>query len=429
MIQETKSYLKNSKRELATDAFALASAMVVFALPFSIKLTTQAIIVLTVAWIFQQPFRRLGHMLKTNLYFWLISGLYILTVISLLYTEDLKGGFWELEKGVALLLFPLLMATANPMRQSRVDFILKSFLASNLIFGIISVLYATYKYVVDGENIFFYHHLVSPLFNSHATYYSMYLIFSLFILYYLYFKYAKPSLTFTLFTAVVTVFFSVLIYLLAIRSVIFFFTCAVLAAIIYYVYRTRNIKFGIGMLVAFFLLVFFAFRENEVLKEKFFQILENYQYELSKDHIEGYNGLTTRLAQWESSLSIVRKHPVFGVGPADVQAHLQKIYLENYLLYSYRNQFNAHSQYVQTCLGLGFIGLAVFVASLLVAGVRAMLEKNLLYLGFVVLFSFCCITESMLYVQKGLVFYSFFTSLFLFQMMGKGVTGNNVANT
>ena len=171
------------------------------------------------------------------------------------------------------------------------------------------------------------------------------------------------------------------------------------------------------MLAAFILLIFLALKNNDVLKEKVFQIFENYEYELSKDHIEGYNGLTTRLAQWESSLSIIGDHPLFGVAPADVQEKLQEVYLKNYLLYSFRNRFNAHSQYFQTTLGLGLIGLAVFFASLIIPAWIALRSKNLLYLGFLILFSFCCITESMLYVQKGIVFYSFFTSLFLLQMM------------
>lgn len=413
MIERIKLYTENHKADLKTDAFAFGAALVVFALPFSIKLTTQAIVILTLIWLWQRPLKRLRLAAKKP-FIWLISGPYLLTIVSLLYTQDLKAGIWELEKGLALLLFPILMATANPLPQSRVDFILKSFLSANLLFGIISVGYAVFKYVRDGVNFFFYHDLVSPLFNSHATYYSMYLIFSLFILYYFYFRTAHRSWRFSLLTAGVTIFFSVLIYLLAIRSVIFFFTCGTLAAISFYVYKTRNIIMGAGMLLGFVFLILFAFRKNDVLKEKFFQILENYEYEMSEDNIEGYNGLTTRLAQWESSLSIIREHPVLGVGPADVQAHLQQVYLENYLLYSYKSRFNAHSQYVQTTLGLGVTGLIVLLASFLIPGVLAIRQRNMLYLGFLILFSFCCITESMLYVQKGLVFYSVFTSLFLF---------------
>ena len=400
-----------------TDAFGWASALVVFVLPFSIKLTTYAIILLVVIWLLQKPLKEVSNTVETKRHFWLISGLYFLTIVSLIYTEDFKAGLWELEKGVALVLFPLLMASARQLSKKTIEIILKTFLLSNLLFGVISVLYASFKYVAEGINIFFYHDLVSPLFNSHATYYSMYLIFSLFILYYFYFQRDKPSVSMKLFTGAVTIFFSVIIYLLAIRSITFFFTGAALIAIAVYIYKTRHIIFGVGMLAAFILLIFLALKNNDVLKEKVFQIFENYEYELSKDHIEGYNGLTTRLAQWESSLSIIGDHPLFGVAPADVQEKLQEVYLKNYLLYSFRNRFNAHSQYFQTTLGLGLIGLAVFFASLIIPAWIALRSKNLLYLGFLILFSFCCITESMLYVQKGIVFYSFFTSLFLLQMM------------
>lgn len=419
MIQSIKTQLREKKDQLTTDAFALAAALVVVALPFSIKLTTQAIILFAAAWLFQNNFSRLGRVLKKSATFWLLTSLYLLTVLSLFYTQNLAAGLWELEKGATLLLFPLMMASAKKLAKSRIDFILKAFVLANLTFGIISVAYATYKYFAENINIFFYHDLVSPLFNSHATYYSMYLIFSLFILFYFYGQKEKPSWQLKVLTGGITVFFTLLIYLLAIRSIIIFFTFTALMAIVFYIFKTRNIILGIAMLGGFLMLMFFAVKENEVLKEKVFQIFENYEYELSKDHIEGYNGLTTRLAQWESSLPIIKKNPVLGVGPGDVQDELQIVYKENYLVYSFRSRFNAHSQYFQTCLGLGILGLTLLLASLVIPSLLAYRRKNMLYLCFLVLFGFCCITESMLYVQKGIVFYSFFSSLFVFQMLNQ----------
>jgi O-antigen ligase len=109
---------------------------------------------------------------------------------------------------------------------------------------------------------------------------------------------------------------------------------------------------------------------------------------------------------------------LIGVGPGDTQDELQKCYQldedKNWaLLYRPDFQYNAHSQYLQTFIDLGIVGLLLFLATLVVAAFIAIKHYDYLFLSFVVLFSFACLTESMLELNKGIVFFSFFISLFL----------------
>lgn len=389
--------------------------MVVFALPYSIMLTSIAIIVMVVAWLMQPNLKHSLSKLKSSR--WVITGtvlIYIMTALSLIYTKDKSVGLFELEKGIALLLFPILFTASDRLSNEAIYKILWAFIIANLSLGLISIAHASYCFFYKNVNIFFYHDLVE-IFDSHATYYSLYLIFSLVALFYLYSKKQVPWSP-RLLVGGITFFFTIVICLLGARSTVFIFLLASLISIVIYAIKSRSIVLGIGLTTGFFLVVFFVINNNSNLKQRLIQ-LKDYKYELSQNHIEGYNGLTTRLAQWEASMSIVAEAPIFGVGVGDVQDNLQEVYKKNFLKYSYMEKFNAHNEYVQTLLGLGFVGLIIFLFALAFPFYQAYKKKAIVYLCFIALFAYCCITESTLHVQKGIVFYSFFNSLFLSQMM------------
>lgn len=398
-------------------AFKMSCALVVAALPFGIKFTSYAIAIMVISWIIQGSYRNILGVIKTNRFFWLFSGLYLLMAVSIIYTQDIKSALWEMEKGAALLIFPLLLASSPKLPLQAIRFILRTFILSNLLFGVICLGYAAYKYLREEVNLFFNFDLVN-LFNGHPTYYSMFILFSLAALFYLNSNRDKrdswenkPSII-----VLIALFFTVIIFLLSVRFIFLLFILIGLIAIVFYVRKTGHVKLGLLGLFIFIFIIFIAVNKNEFLKERLLQ-LKNYRYELSEETMEGYNGLTTRLAQWESSIPIIKGSPFFGVGPGDVQAHLQMAYKKNFLKYSYRDRLNAHNQYVQTLLGLGVVGLIVFLANLVVPGILAFKQQNFIYVFFILLFALCCITESMLYVQKGIVFFSFFNSLFGFHIL------------
>jgi O-antigen ligase len=406
-------------KDVKNNAFVFSSVFVAVALPFSVQLTTKAILLMVVAWILQNNFKKLLAVLKTDKRVWVFGGLYLLMAVSMIYTANFRSGMWELEKTAGLLVFPVMLASAKPFDKQQVYFIVKSFVFSNICFGIICLVYAAYVYRDSGTNIFFHHELVKPLFNSHATYYSLYVLFSLVAVLFFYNEQSNPTVTIKIATAAIVFFFSVLIYLLSVRSMILLYSVAVVITIGYYIIKTKNLKVGTALLVAFGIFVWLIVKNNPVLVSRLLEIAQNHEYEMSENTMEGYNGFTTRLAQWESSLAIIKRHPVIGVAPGDVQDELQVMYKQNYLKYCYENKWNAHNEYIQMTLGLGVIGLFIFVNALFITGRLAYQQRDVLSLAFIVVFVYCSITESTLCVQKGVIFYSFFQSLFVFHLMRK----------
>jgi O-antigen ligase len=70
---------------------------------------------------------------------------------------------------------------------------------------------------------------------------------------------------------------------------------------------------------------------------------------------------------------------------------------------------------LQETLAYGIIGLLAFIACLLVPLLLYYGDANKqLYVLFLLSFFIICLTESILEISKGIVFYSFFNSIFAF---------------
>jgi O-antigen ligase len=119
-----------------------------------------------------------------------------------------------------------------------------------------------------------------------------------------------------------------------------------------------------------------------------------------------------RLVKWQSALDVIRDNWLFGVGSGDVQDELNKQYEAHDFQAGITEQFNTHNQFLQTWVGTGLMGLAVFIATLIVSVAKAIRLKNHFFLLFMALFVICCLTESMLERQFGILFYVIFSSLF-----------------
>ena len=121
-----------------------------------------------------------------------------------------------------------------------------------------------------------------------------------------------------------------------------------------------------------------------------------------------------KLAQWYFTLETGKDTWIFGKGTGDDEDALLGTYRKNNFLEGLYPKFNSHNQYLQTWLGLGLVGLLIFLLNLFAPLYLAFREKNLLYIIFLILIISFFFTESVLCRQHGVVFYAFFNSLFAF---------------
>lgn len=111
---------------------------------------------------------------------------------------------------------------------------------------------------------------------------------------------------------------------------------------------------------------------------------------------------------WQAAATLVAEHPALGAGTGDVKDELLQRYLELGFMEPYQKRLNAHSQFMNTAVALGLVGVALLVLMLVVPLVAAWRRGNLPMLYFLLLNLLNWAVESMLEVQAGVLFFAFF---------------------
>lgn len=382
---------------------------IAISLPFSMKVNSACIILLLINWF---SHRKLSY---RTISFQVLLPLFFVHIVGVFYSANQSQAFFELEKKISFLIFPLVLSGSPVLRPDQIKRILLAFVAACALAAVISLSNATYLFLTSGHIEQFFYHPLTKIIDMHAIYMAMYSCFSIFILlrYYGHHLYSKRIAPLVLLAAILG-FLMCFTLLLSARTVIVGFLLILLVGtVIYGVHQRQMVRsFLLSLLTVFIFLALILLLPNNL--ERFKEAI-NYgnQYSIEKQ----YGGRSTRELIWSSSFALIKENPLVGVGTGDAQDELQRFYWKDNdknspLLYRPEITYNAHSQYLQTLIELGIPGIGCLLLCLLLPSYKAFQQKNFLLLAFVSLFAFSCLTESMLSLNKGIVFFSFFLSLF-----------------
>ncbi|MGB3946514.1 MAG: O-antigen ligase family protein [Bacteroidia bacterium] len=406
----------------------------IITLPFSIKINTVCIILLVVAWLFKNSLHEKIKLLN-NPTFFLFSALYFLYVLGMFWTNNIQHGFFELEKKFALFLFPLIFFSIPPLKDSERNKIFFFFVLSCALLAIVCLFYASYRtysansfFEINAESgyvthYFFYFGLSEAF--IHPVYFSAYIVFSLVIL----FNYYSSSKELLVTKKRVLIVFLILFFigflcLLSSRIMIVYLSICSVCYFLYLLIKRKSSKgrviLGFFVLVSMLLAVIYV----PAIRSRFSEIVSSsYRFENNPENNKNLSGkldgVEMKLAQWYFTVQAGKNNKLIGVGTGDDEDELQKKYFENNFMEGYVPRYNSHNQWFQTWLALGFLGLSVLVATFLFPLFNTIKQKQFLYLFFLALIMFFFLTESVLCRQHGVVFYSFFNSLFATSFLRK----------
>lgn len=428
-----------SKREIVHEKLRLL-ALVVFALslPFSMLINNLAIMLLIVNWFFESTLNEKWNRIKQNRLVVFFLLFYLLHVFWLICAENMKEGLFELEKKLTLFLAPLILATSNTIFKKDFRTIFKAFVLSCTIASLICFCYAGYRNYEEGHTLsyifnavffdihlpgryyyfnywYFTYKIFASAINIHPVYFSMYIVFSSCLAIWLWWDKSGSKKNINNWVILFLVYNFIVVILLSSRTQLLSMLLLGTGFIIYYSYfRKKLIK---GLLFVFFIygFGFMLIYLNPVSRERFIE--SNLPGRNYSDNKYGEGGFSLRKYKWKYTLETIMQSPVLGTGTGDSQDELQLTYKKNNFEIGYINNFNSHNQFLQSALELGLLGLCSFLLCLFLPAYYALKKHAWLYLVFIALFSLSCITESMLEVNKGIVFYSVFNSLFAFHFL------------
>jgi len=133
-----------------------------------------------------------------------------------------------------------------------------------------------------------------------------------------------------------------------------------------------------------------------------------------------HSSSTIRLELWKGALLLATEKPLFGYGIGSVQDNLNQCYKtqlrtnkDQRFFYPLKESHNSHNQYINMYLSGGIIALLLFLLMLYYNFRQAYINKDDLYLIFILLIGFTLIFENFFSRINGVLFFSLLNSLFL----------------
>lgn len=386
--------------------------LVILTLPFPMLVNNLAILL----FVFVSLFKLKEVRLVKPFQFLFFPLIFLLSALSLIYSCDFTAGFKSLEKIVVFAAFFLFVPTIS-LKTTTVKKLLLAF--ANLQVVLLLYLLITASYLVlkhdsffifnpvnlVNENFFFYHRFAMPL-EFHAVYLAVYFTFAAFI--FLHNLQEQLSLKKKIFTWIKILF--LLLGVLLLQSF------AVLAAgFVILIYAVWNSKVKINFLQKSLVLVLLLALPITVFIKKAKQMSTDvFSYQLEDDiHNKNWNSLNIRLAKWECAWAVIQQQPVLGTSTGCGRKHLDEMYRSKNFQIGYEKSFSTHNQYLHYWVELGIFSFLLFVAFLISGLYYSAKKNNFLLFVLLMLIAICSLTENILTLNKGIVFFAAFYYLIL----------------
>jgi len=400
---------------------------------------------------------------KTNLIVIGLPILFLLSVLSLLYTTNSEKGMLLVFRYLPLLLFPFILFKVAYFSDKHINYVLKFFIYGCLLSVCYSYLYVlyeafegSYKLVHKPEDYlrFFlnrltYHDLVSKIMVNHSIYFSAYILLAITVLRSKSDLFSKriSNLVTTLFFITLTLLTPVIIALagfiiftlifvlqnnqnktLANRYHLFkiniFWSFLLFYLFIWkiqphkeFIYIFNNLLYNLIILGGALGTVLFGQIAYSLLNYKrikwviismfillgiFIVLLSVLPISLDVSKVSNY---TARLVNNYASITVIKNNFFFGVGIGDIQESLIEIYRN---IRFRKLQYNEHNQYLRFWLGSGFLSALIFIIWILKIFLKSLITKNAIAISISFTLLIFCFTESVLARQIGLSFFMFF---------------------
>jgi O-antigen ligase len=171
----------------------------------------------------------------------------------------------------------------------------------------------------------------------------------------------------------------------------------------------QNPVWGLGLLLLLMLGPWLAYTQLESVRERVHTSRHDVQQfeELKEGRDLNNFSLARRLTAAETALVVIRAHWLLGVGPADTHAAMRDQYGWHDYGLKRANQADVHSQYLETLLGGGVVGLALWLAIVFWPLTKVWARRDAYLCLFILLQALTMLVTDVLSLQIGLNLFVF----------------------
>lgn len=334
----------------------------------------------------------------------LLLAFFLCALLSLVETQK----FNAIQSFLPFLILPFCFLVSSIKESVKKEVVLRVFANIMVIYAVITLILAAFKYVKLGTfDAFYYHELSGNLNNMSAIYLSMLTSFSILIIV------SKKSKNIKELSKLVVL--ALFLVLLSSKTIIGItaLVLIVLGLQQLFIKKTFKKKYVLYLLIVLSLsLASKSIRDRvkfEFQKTKIEEVLLKKEF----GHVYLWTGVGLRTFQIRAFYEIFKEGKVgmLGLGYKNSQKTLDDKY-KQYNFYHGFYGYNFHNQYVQTFAELGVLGFLVMLLLFVSLLYKAVKSKDFLFISFVVLVFSICFTESLFWRQRGMVFFIALSLLF-----------------
>lgn len=348
------------------DIFYLLLAFGILTIPFSIFFQLPVVLLLLVNFLIEWNLKGKYQNLRNNSLitpFILITGFYLLYVIGVTYSSNLRYAFSDLECKLFFFLMPFFIFTQNRkyFTRKKIENLFLLFVVAVIFMIIANIAISTYLFMGDRDANHFFYSQVSHF--SHPSYSALYANTAfLLILYFLFINPIWGKMFRYLFFAALPVIAAYIFLLQSKAGVIVFLVCA-LVETLYIINRKKRRIMATSCFVLAGALTLVLISKYTPLMTRMQQAAKAIQTNVPNDNPQ--EGTIARIVMWKTAWQAGCENPILGVGTGDVKETLLEDYREQGFVFIANKQYNAHNQYLQTFVALGFIGLLFLAVALI----------------------------------------------------------------
>jgi O-antigen ligase len=258
--------------------------------------------------------------------------------------------------------------------------------------AIVTIRYYKLPFKTLFSGAFTNHNFSEPI-DMHATFFSMQVMLSLVYLLSVLIK--ERSFYTKLFYLACSIILTAGLIQLSSKSIFVVLLIVINIALPWFLLKgAARLKFMVAA-ASFSVLLVIGILNSSTLRERFVTELRQDMSKQSVGEIED-----GRLARWNAAVGLIAKAPVIGYGAGSEIGLLQESF------------FN--KKYLSFLLKSGIIGLAIYLATLVFGFNISLKKKDLLFFTFMLLIAVVSLSENLLDVDKGIIFYAFFFTFFIF---------------
>lgn len=353
-----------------------------------------------------EPFRRVN----AGLFLILFAGL----LIGIVYSMNKPDAWFDLQVKLPLIICPVVLASSAVITgRNEIIKLMKIFLAGTFVSSVICFANAFNNYWTTLSTDVFYYKSLS--FYHHPSYLALYLCFAIGVILYMLLEKTVSKTSGKILFHSLAAYFSVMIVLLSSKAgVLGLFVVYCIYGLMYVILKKFSRHNIIALLPAVLitlisLLVFPVFTQR-------FEVARVYIADDQKN-VPSDHSVSERMIVWDASIRLISENFMIGVGTGDVKDELYKKYMMMNHKYAAEMKLNAHNQFLQTFISIGFPGFLLIVLILMYPLILSIQRGKVLYLVFLLLIIMNFLVESMLERQEGVLFYAVMNTLLFLWMV------------